>query len=277
MCEMFTKDYVDLYEEFFQRIANRPDDLLKMTSRQYEQFLDSVFRNNGYRSVLGTGQGDGGVDLRLYHKDSIGEVLTLVQAKRYSKRNPVRPDSVQALAGVMFVENAPKSLLVTTSRFLPTSQKFAARTSGRLELKTSSDVADWCTVAANKIVKDKSQLVSDENVLSVLREINGEKVCGKVVHSSSGYNCTLIHFALVLKETKNAALLMAIPYRIVAGDFQVGRLMPVLDASVVGNRDKDHVFRASRIEGEGGKVHYWGKKKAWYVWDGSPQYQNAMD
>src|SRR5262249_16037463 len=151
--------------EFFLRIADRPDELLNMTPRQYEQFLDSVVRNNGFRSVLGTGQSDGGVDLRLYHKDSIGEVLTLVQAKRKGKRSPVSPDSVRALAGVMAVENANRSLLVTTSRFLPTSKKFAARMSNRLELITSSDVADWCKVAANRIVKDKSQLVSDDNIL----------------------------------------------------------------------------------------------------------------
>jgi hypothetical protein len=63
----------------------------------------------------------------------------------------------------------------------------------------------------------------------------------------------------------------------VEGDYQVGMLMPVLDATVFGNRDKDHVFRASRTEDEGGKVHYWGKREGWYVWDGTPQHQNSMD
>jgi len=276
MCEVFTYDYVDLYEEFFMRIADRPDDLLKMTPRQYEQFLDSVFRNNGFRSVLGPGQSDGGVDLRLYHKDSIGEVLTLVQAKRKGKQLPVNPDSVRALAGVMAVENANRSILVTTSRFLPTSKKFAARMPGRLELKTSSDVADWCKIATNKIIKDKSKLVSDSNIFDVLREINIEKKFGKVVYNTSGYNCTLVYFALILKETKNAALLMEIPYQIIEGDYQTGKLIPVLDLSIRTNRDKDHVFRAIRTERDG-KVHYRGKMKVWLVWDGLPKYQNAMD
>lgn len=277
MCQVFTNDYVDLYEEFYLRIAERPDELLKMTPRQYEQFLDCVFRNNGFRSVLGTGQSDGGVDLRLYHKDSIGEVLTLVQAKRNGKNSPVKPDAVRALAGVMPVENAHRGLLVTTSRFLPTSKKFAARSPNRLELKTSSDVAEWCRVAATKIVKDKSQLVSDAHILSVLREINEEKRIWTVVCSSSGYNCTLIQFALVLRETKHAALLMEIPSRIVEGDYQIGRLMPVLDASVLKHRDKDHVFRATRTQDERGRVRYWGKRNAWYPWDATPQYQNAAD
>jgi hypothetical protein len=189
----------------------------------------------------------------------------------------VKPESVQAIAGVMPVENAARSLVVTTSRFLPTSKKFAARMPNRLELKTPSDVAEWCKVAANRIVKDKSQLVSDDNIRGILHEFSGENRNGKVVVSTHGYNCTLVDFALVLKETKNAALLMRIPFRIVEGDFQVGSLVPVLDATILGNRNKDHVFRARRTEVEHGTATYWGKRQGWHVWDGKPQYQNAMD
>ena len=51
----------------------------------------------------------------------------------------------------------------------------------------------------------------------------------------------------------------------------------VLDATVLGKRDKARVFRASRTEDETGKARYWGKREAWYVWDGTPQCQDAMD
>lgn len=41
--------------------------------RDFEKFLDAVMRNNGYRTELGPGAGDGGVDIRLYCSDIVGK------------------------------------------------------------------------------------------------------------------------------------------------------------------------------------------------------------
>ena len=91
IASLVQEDYGDIYEEIYSRIDKAPSDLQKLSPRQFEQFLDSVFKNNGYQSQIGPGQADGGVDLRLYSEDTVGEIVTLVQAKRYATRNPIRP------------------------------------------------------------------------------------------------------------------------------------------------------------------------------------------
>jgi len=112
--------------------------------------LDAVFRNQGYRTELGPGWSDGGVDLRLYRKDSIGEICTLVQVKRYSPTNPIRLEAVAALAAIVDHEKANRGLFVTTSRFLPGVQKFAEKQIRRISLANSADIARWCEEVARR-------------------------------------------------------------------------------------------------------------------------------
>lgn len=66
--------------------------------------------------------------------DPIGDILTLVQAKRYAGTRSIELEAVSALSGVVEDERANRGLLVTTSRFLPSSVSFAARQKGRVVL-----------------------------------------------------------------------------------------------------------------------------------------------
>jgi restriction system protein len=118
-------DYASINAELFEQIAKSPEFLNIIGWREFEVLLDAIFRNHGYRTELGPGRADGGVDLRLYQHDIIGEIVTLVQARRYAKR-PVHLEAVAALAAHADFENANRALFVTTSRYLPSAQRFAA-------------------------------------------------------------------------------------------------------------------------------------------------------
>lgn len=143
-CRLIIPDFETISCELMAYFAEYPDKLQEMEWRKFEELLDAIFRNQGYHTELGPGSGDGGVDIRLIQKDSIGEVLTLVQAKRYNARNPIGLEAVQALHGVVDDQRAHRGLFVTTSRYLPGAREFAARQNQRLILATSKEVATWC-------------------------------------------------------------------------------------------------------------------------------------
>lgn len=150
VCTLITPDFERISAELIEYFSTHPDDLYDLHPRKFEMLLEAVFRNQGYRTELGAGWSDAGVDLRLYQKDSIGEICTLVQAKRYKPTIPIRLEAVASLVALVDLEKANRGLFVTTSRFLPGVQKFAEKNSRRLTLATSIDIARWCDQVARR-------------------------------------------------------------------------------------------------------------------------------
>jgi HJR/Mrr/RecB family endonuclease len=143
-CIILAPDFAQINSELLEYFAANPLALHELSWRKFEEVLEAVFRNQGFRTEIGPGSDDGGVDLRLLRKDSIGEVVTLVQAKRYAPNRPISLEAVSALYGVVESENANRGLFVTTSRYLPSAERFAQTTRSRLVLATADDVARWC-------------------------------------------------------------------------------------------------------------------------------------
>jgi hypothetical protein len=210
------------------------------------------------------------VDIRLLQRDPIGDVLTLVQAKKYSPRNKIGLETVQAITGAAFVEGA-NGMVVTTSSYLPGAREFAARTSGRIDLMTSDHVVSWCQAAESGIIRDKSTLVSHhavERLLLDVRQRNG----GRVLHSSWGYNSTHNSFAVILKETRHAALLMNLPRQNLTDDGygQRGTEAPLIDASALGFHRADTVWRVKKRFWKDGTMSFWDGANLYQPWDGRP-------
>jgi hypothetical protein len=72
----------DVHSEVFEHFSKHPEHLVRLEWRQYEEFLDAVFRNQGFRTELGSGTNDGGIDIRLYQSQSLPQMVTVVQAKK---------------------------------------------------------------------------------------------------------------------------------------------------------------------------------------------------
>lgn len=149
-CRIILPNFNEINSELIEYFAKHPENLIDLPWRRFEELLDVIFKNQGFRTILGTGSADGGVDLRLLHSDACGELLTLVQAKRYRKL-PIQLDAVQAFCAVMDDEKANRGVFVTTSRYLPVAQRFADRHRHRLVLADSQDVSRWCQEAVRRI------------------------------------------------------------------------------------------------------------------------------
>lgn len=87
-CRIFIPDFAEVSDELIAYLATHPDQLRNLHWRKFEELLEAIFRNHGFHTELGPGRGDHGIDLQLIQKDSVGELITLVQAKRYSIHNP---------------------------------------------------------------------------------------------------------------------------------------------------------------------------------------------
>jgi hypothetical protein len=277
VCSLIQPDFADVYYELYEHFACRPDDLHNLSWREFEILLFRIFQNQGFQAELGPGRGDDGVDVRLLQRDPIGDVLTLVQAKRYAKNRKIQLDAVAALHGIAEVEGAQKTIFVTTSSYAPVARRFAARTSGRVKLATSEDVVKWCETASAGIIADKSTLVSKDHVGRIIQEAS-RTLDRRVVHAFAGYNMAINRFALVIKETKHAALLMTLPNHTISDDGygQVGTQVPALDDRALSGLAAKTVWRTKRSDSDG-KISYWDGSSLFHAWDGQPCYFNYAD
>jgi hypothetical protein len=275
VCSLIEEDCADVYEELYAHFAKHPDDLQRIAWRDFEILLFRIFQNQGFRAELGPGRGDGGADIRLFQRGPLGDILTLVQAKQYAPHRKIDLQPVQALHGLAQADGALGGIVVTTSDYLPSARRFAARHNVQLDLKTSDDVALWCETASSGIVRDKSLLVTPEHVRAILNQL-GQGRDPRIVHAHTGYGITTNSFALVLKETTRAALLMALPRIEISGDGQMGWERPVLDHTILARLHADTVWRAKRRVSDG-RISYWDGDNLYHEWDGGPAHFNICD
>jgi hypothetical protein len=276
VCSLVKEDIGDAYSELYAHFAKRPDDLYHLHWRDYEIILAEIFKTQGFEVELGPGRGDDGIDIKLLQRDPIGDILTLVQAKKNSTENKIDLTRVQALYGAQVAFGAQAAMFVTTSSYAPVAQRFAARENVKMDLVTSNHVAAWSRNASDGIIRDKSSLVARERVSRIVQEIGGKKD-PRIVHAISGYNMIRNKFALVIKESKHAALLMNISARVISDDGygQMGLEVPLLDPTLPFF-NIDGVSRVQRNQTDG-EITYWDGYMLYSIWDGNPCEFNYYD
>lgn len=280
VCKLVAPDFGEIYQELFDHFAKYPDDLHHLNPRGFEYLLESIFRNHGYRTEIGPGWADGGVDIRLYQSDAIGEIVTLVQAKCYNPKRVIRLEAVAALTAIVDDQKANRGLFVTTARYLPSARKFAQRQSRRIELATSADISKWCNEVNERLQKTSVEQATQQ-VLHLLKSGgHSDGMIGKIVHANWGYNMILNDFCLVVKETTKAALLVPLPTTTVSHDGygQVGYEIPVIPEEIeIFTNGEPNYIHAKKLEGSG-SPSFWGNNLRRYsIWNGEPEYFNCCD
>lgn len=274
-------DYTSLYEELYSYFYVNPHRLYSLTPRKFEILISELFRNQGYQTELGPGTGDGGVDLKLYQKDEIDQIVTLVQVKRYKESLPVKLEAVAGFAAIVDEQKANRGLFITTSRFLPVAKGFASRQQQRIVLADSKDVTKWCENVKTRIIRDKSQSLSDDYILNVIKNSSRNNLVGKVVVARTGYNMILNDFCLVIADSTNVALLMRLPRKstsFVDPPYQFrGYEAPDINESILTFKTKENVFRAQKSISYDGQVQFWGQQNLYFIWDDTPQYFDWID
>jgi hypothetical protein len=114
-------------------------------------------------------------------------------------------------------QHAKRGLLVTTSRFLPSAQRFARRQNRYLRLATSSDVARWC----KRIDKGLNEGGWSSDAAAVVCRLRSKEnlpgLVGSVTHAAWGVTMVFNTFCLIIRESSNAVLMVELPTTTVSG------------------------------------------------------------
>jgi len=101
-------------------LDSRPD-LMAMSPTEFEHLVRQLLEADpsilNVESLTTRQSNDGGVDGVVYIKQALGRSMTVVQAKQYSRKQPIGPAHIRELIGAMHETKAGNGILVTTSRF----------------------------------------------------------------------------------------------------------------------------------------------------------------
>jgi hypothetical protein len=283
-CDLLRAEFSEVHNELFDFFAKHPDRLASVHWRGLEKLLDAVFRNNGFRTLLGPGSGDGGIDLKLFSHDAVGELLTLVQAKRHHAKRPVRVDAVRSFAQVVEDEKANRGLFVTTARYLPSAHRFAESRLTRIELADSMDVSKWCAAAANHLSENRIPSAFHAAVQLHIQMRNSETpegaespLVGRILVATKYLRGVHNYFAIVIAETKSGVL--AVSLRSKQGQYTAGEETPIVPESLADTPGRNYLSRGEKrpFWAWRREKYFWGNEHLWQLWDGKAVYYDMND
>lgn len=117
---------IDVEREMFAYFSRHPDQMRLIPPRKFEELVAAIFRNNGFEVTLTPETRDGGIDIFAFQKNVFGgDLLHLIECKRYAANNKVGVGVVQRLAGVVDLHRANRGIIVTTSSFTEDAEQYA--------------------------------------------------------------------------------------------------------------------------------------------------------
>lgn len=132
-------------QRFIDFLVAQGEHLDKMHWRNFERLTAEYFHRNNYVVQLGPGSKDGGVDIRLWPKDSDRTIppLMLIQCKRYRRDTLVDLECVKAFWTDVDFEGAQSGLITTTARVSPDGKRIAEARKYPLSFAENESVRDW--------------------------------------------------------------------------------------------------------------------------------------
>jgi hypothetical protein len=104
-------------DDLLRHYASRPQDLYRLTPREFEEFVAELWSRHGWTVELTKQTRDGGADIIAIRSDTGTPIKVVVEAKRYARTRPVEVGLVRQLAFVKDKFAASKAVLATTSYF----------------------------------------------------------------------------------------------------------------------------------------------------------------
>jgi restriction endonuclease Mrr len=130
----------------FQRLlrehARRPQALLELSARQFEEFIAEVWRHLGYEVELTKRTRDGGYDIAAIKQAEVSSRF-LIECKRYAPDNHIGVSLVRELYAVKLHQKATKGILATTSHFTGPAEEFIEDHYWELEGRDGDGVMNW--------------------------------------------------------------------------------------------------------------------------------------
>lgn len=130
-------------DDLFDRIRSKPEQMYSLTSRQFEELVADLFEHQGFKVTLTRASKDGGKDIYVAKRDTVGALMYLVECKRFAPDRPVGVGLIRQLYDVVEQENATGGILATTSFFTRGAKEFTEKLRYRLSLMDYIDLQKW--------------------------------------------------------------------------------------------------------------------------------------
>lgn len=111
-------------DKVFSYLAEHPNELYNLTSREFEEFMAQLYNKLGYNTELTKATRDGGKDIILRKPDILGDMVFYVECKQYKIQNKVGIDIIQRFAGIIEMDKVNGGIIATTSFFSPDAEKW---------------------------------------------------------------------------------------------------------------------------------------------------------
>jgi restriction endonuclease Mrr len=134
----------DIERRIVSQLASQPDDLYQLRPVYFEQLVCTLLADMGLEVQLTPQTRDGGRDILAVANTPFGQLLTIVECKKYAPHNKI---SVNELRSFLFTirerDRASCGLFATTSFFSRDANKLAADYSYQLKLRDFGGLKDW--------------------------------------------------------------------------------------------------------------------------------------
>lgn len=130
-------------EELIRYLSKHPQMLYELNSRRFEELVAELLRAQGFEPILTPRTRDGGRDILAARSDALGNLLYLVECKRYAPHKKVGVERIRAIHGVTQAERATKGVIVTTSSFTKDAIAFASPLKYGISLQDFEALKSW--------------------------------------------------------------------------------------------------------------------------------------
>lgn len=138
-----TDSIKNLNETLLSKIMKNPDDMYKLSSREFELFVAELFEKAGYKVNITKATHDGGKDLMVAEKSNLGSFMFYVECKKFSPNRHVGINLLRELYGTVQADNATAGVFVTSSYFSKEAHNYQEKIKYQLSLKDYYDLIVW--------------------------------------------------------------------------------------------------------------------------------------
>jgi HJR/Mrr/RecB family endonuclease len=133
----------EISDFLLRELARRPKLMHDLTPRKFEELLARLLTDSGYSVTLTPAIKDGGRDILALINLPTGQLMTIVECKKWSHHRPVPVEVVRNVYGVVTHDRASHAMIATTSRFTREAKQFQDAIKYQMSLKDYNDIANW--------------------------------------------------------------------------------------------------------------------------------------
>lgn len=137
---VIVRDIDDEVKKYFNK---HPERLYDLNPRKFEELIASILKDFGFDVELTKATRDCGRDIIARIKNSVVDILTYVECKRYAADRKIDVGIIREVIGVHYIRKPSKSIIVTTSSFTKDAIAEAKYLENQLELKDFNQIKEW--------------------------------------------------------------------------------------------------------------------------------------